>query len=101
MLMVNSKPIVSVAIVGDTICAIGNAIGAISVSVGDAVVSVYVSMLFLVTDSIVNGWIIIVITKVQPQTSRVDVAVAEEQKSREHRLGEHIEDTIEDGLGVW
>jgi hypothetical protein len=100
VLLINSKPVVSIAI-GYSICTIGDAVRTISVSVGDAIYTVAVASLLFVSDSIVNGWVGIIVAKVQTKTSRIDVAVAEEQQRCEHRLGQKIENTVEDGLRVW
>jgi hypothetical protein len=48
----------------------------------------------------VMGWILIVVTDAETETSWSDVAVPKDKKSTENRLREHVENAIEDGLGV-
>ncbi len=43
---------------------------------------------------------LIIITDMNSQSSRVDVAMTPEEKGTEHRLGQDIKDTVEDGLGI-
>lgn len=47
-----------------------------------------------------NSRVLIVITDAQTEASRVNVAVAEDKQSTENRLGEKVQDTVEDSLRI-
>lgn len=77
--------------------AIGGAVGSIGSVGGDAVVSGLLignALLLALELNILLG----VVMDVQTKITRVDVAVAPDQESAEDRLGEDVEDTVEDGL---
>ena len=45
-------------------------------------------------------WALIVIANVKSKLIRVDIAMSPDEKRTEHRLGEQVQDTVEDGFGV-
>ena len=51
-------------------------------------------------DTAMDGWILIVITDVKTETSRVNVAMTPKQKGAEDWLSEEVENAVEDSLGV-
>lgn len=71
----------------------------IRVAVGDTIGAVRVMTIGLLAIA-ADDRILIVVADVEPKVSRIDVAVAEDEKGTEDWLGEKVEDTIEDGLGV-
>lgn len=53
------------------------------------------------TDLVLNrGVLLVVIVDVETKASGVDATVTPDEKSTEDRLGDQVEDTVEDGLGV-
>ena len=47
-----------------------------------------------------ESWVLVVIADMEAKASRIDVAVAPEEKSTEHRLGQYVKNTVENSLGV-
>lgn len=55
----------------------------------------------LVADSTANdGRVLIIVTDAEAETRWVNVAVTEDEQSTEDRLGEEVENAIEDGLRI-
>lgn len=47
-----------------------------------------------------DSWVLVVVADAETETSRVDVAVTEQEEGTENGLGEQVKDTVEDSLGV-
>jgi len=68
---------------------------------GDTVVAVRVNIGARSADLILNsGVLLVVVVDVETEASRVNVTVTEDEESTEDRLGDQIEDTVEDSLRV-
>ena len=75
-------------------------------SFSDAIVGAIVAgeaILLAVTSNMAGAndrWVIIVVTDVETQASRVDTLVAPQEESTEDGLGHDVQHAVEDGLGV-
>ena len=48
-----------------------------------------------------NRRILIIVPDMQTQSSGVNITMTPEQQGAKDRLGEQIQDAVEDGLGIW
>jgi len=80
----------------------GSAIDTVGVAIGGSTVGVGIS--WTVDESslvLLLDILLVVVVDVETKTSWVNVAVTNNQKGTEYRLGQEIEDTVKDRLAVW
>jgi hypothetical protein len=80
------------------VVAVGRAVDIVMTAIGRTGSAV---MMLLASSAESDVGIISVVLDAKTETSRINVAMTEQEQSSEDGLGEQVEDAVEDGLGVW
>lgn len=49
----------------------------------------------------VDSWIFVIVPDMETESRGVNIAMTPEQKSAKDGLGEEVQNTVEDSLGIW
>ena len=52
-------------------------------------------------DATVDSWVFVIVPDMETEARGVNIAMTPEQKSAKDGLGEEVQNTVEDSLGVW